>query len=267
MKRIVVVIAAACGGSHPAAGPGPTLVTPDTNPAVTACYQGVSSGAGQRVQTVARRTVDPAHHQIVEDVVRGDAGSVKAFHVVFAVDGAAFTMTETGGAFTGTGTLTGAPWHWTSWTSRSSQRIGGATIDVESRDELTCDGMVAHKEIRKDGQVVATTIDELATIDCAGWDAVRAALAVPVLDDALCDRACRRFATIKFAAAAEAEVNALPAEQRAAAGRKKAEELEAKLAAGAPACIAQCRAANNAAQTACLARAESADQLAACDAK
>ncbi|MBC7975678.1 MAG: hypothetical protein H7138_11930, partial [Myxococcales bacterium] len=47
--------------------------------------------------------------------------------------------------------------------------------------------------------------------------------------------------------------------------RTKAAELSAKLAAGAPACIAQCRFANNATQTACIARAASVDQLTACE--
>lgn len=267
MKRIAVVIAAACS-SAPAPAPGPTLAAPaEASAPVTTCYQGVSSGAGQRVQTVSRRTVDRANRQIVEDVARGDAGDVKAFHVVSKVDGNAFTMAEAGGAFTGSGTLTGPAWQWTSWVSRSAQQLGGASLEVESHDELTATGRIAHKEIRRDGAVVATAIDELTTFDCAGWDAARAALAVPALDDALCDRACRRFATIKFAIGAEAEITKLPEAERDAARRKKADELRGKLDAAAPACITQCRAANNAVQTACLARATSPEQLDACDAK
>lgn len=263
MKRIVVVIAAACGGtSAPVAGP--TLNESPVAP-VTVCYQGVSSGAGQRVQTVARRTVDRANNQIVEDVARGDAGDVRAFHVVMAVTGNAFTLREAAGAFTGSGTLTGPAWQWTSWVSTTTQLAGGSTVEVESREEVTKAGLIAHKDIKKDGKVVASTTDELTAIDCAGWDAARAALAVPVLDDALCERSCRRFATLRFAVAAEPELAKLPPDQREAARAQKAEELRGKLEAGLPSCISQCRAANNVSQTACFARAETIEQLAKCD--
>jgi hypothetical protein len=264
MKRIVVVIAAACGGtSAPVAGP--TLGDGAPVAPVTACYQGVSSGAGQRVQTVARRTVDRANSQIIEDVARGDAGEVRAFHVVMAVTGDAFTLREAGGAFTGSGTLSGPAWQWTSWVSRTTQLAGGSTVEVESREELTRAGLVAHKDIKKDGKVVASTIDELTAIDCAGWDTARAALAVPVLDDALCERSCRRYATLRFVASAEPELAKLPPDQREAAGKQKAEELRGKLEAGLPSCISQCRSANNPTQTACFARAETIQQLAKCD--
>jgi hypothetical protein len=209
--------------------------------------------------------VDPAAHQILEDVVHDDAGAIKAFHVVMDVAGATFTMKEAAGGFTGSGTLTGPAWHWPSWTSTS--RLAAAGLEVESHDELTPTGLVAHKQIRKDGAVVATTVDELTAFDCAGWDAAKAALAVPVLDDALCDRACRQFATLKFWAAAEPAIAALPASAQDEARRQQATALAAKLAAGGPACIAQCRSANNVAQAGCMARATSLDQLAACDAK
>jgi hypothetical protein len=257
-----------CGGGGAPVAPGPTLA-PEVAPviaATTACYQGLSSGAGQHARTLARRSVDPNAREIVEDVVHDDAsGRVKSFHVVMKVDGAGFTMAEASGGFTGTGTLVGEPWKWTSWTSTS--RIANAGIDVESHDELTASGMIAHKQIRKDGALVATTVDELTTFDCAGWDAAKAQLAVPVLDDALCDRACRKFATLKYWVAGEAEIAALPVGARDEARQKKTADLAVKLELGAPACIAQCRSANNAAQTACMAQAASLDQLGACDAK
>jgi hypothetical protein len=273
MKTLVTVLALAgalaCGGGGGApAAPGPTLAPEAPGPAApaVACYQGQSSGAGQRVRTLTRRTVDPANRQIVEDVVHDDAGGrgPRRFHVVMAVDGARFTMTEASGGATGSGALVGEPWRWTSWTSTS--RMGDTGVEVESHDELTPTGRIAHKQIRKAGALVATTIDELTAFDCAGWDAAVAQLAVPVLDDAMCDRACRSYATLKFWAAAEPALAALPASARDEARKQKAAELAAKLDAGATACIAQCRSANNAAQTACLAQATAVDQLARCEA-
>ncbi|MEO7732992.1 MAG: hypothetical protein ABIY55_18665 [Kofleriaceae bacterium] len=273
LTAMAVLIGCGAGGSSPVA-PGPTLA-PEAAPtivATTACYQGTSSGAGQHARTIARRSVDPNAREIVEDVVHDDPSGrgVKSFHVVMKVDGARFTMTEASGGFTGTGTLVGEPWRWTSWTSTSqlaqpgTQGAAQARIEVESHDELTARGMLAHKQIRKDGTGIATTVDELTTFDCAGWDAAKAQLAVPVLDDALCDRACRTFATLKYWAAGEAELAALPVSARDEARRKKTAELAARLDTGAPACIAQCRSANNAAQTACMAQAASLDQLGAC---
>jgi len=274
MKRFVLAMcvgtAACAGASSPPVAPGSAL-EPAAPVATTACYQGLSSGAGQRVRTIVRRVVDPAGRQIVEDVLHDDAGrAARHFHVVMTVDGARFTMTEAGGGFTGTGTLVGEPWRWTSWTSTSKLAAAGQGpgpgpgpgIEVASRDELTATGLVAHKQVTKDGALVATIEDDLAAFDCAGWDAAQAQLAVPVLDDALCDRACRRYATLKLEAAIQAQAG-----QSDAARDEARRALTAKLDAGAPACVAQCRAANNAAQTACLANAATLDQLAACDAK
>ncbi len=254
-----------CGGGNSAPVVPGAMLADATAPASTSCYQGVSRGAGQQVRTLVRRAVDPAARQIVEDVVHDDAGGLKRFHVVLTVEGARFTMTEAGTGVTGTGTLVGEPWRWTSWTSTSRRPGADAGIEIESHDQLTPTGKTARKQIRQAGAVIATIDDELTTLDCAGWDAAAAQLAVPVLDDALCDRACRQFATLKFAAAAEAALAALPAAARDEARRTKAAELAAQLDAGAPACIAQCRAANNATQTACIARATSVDQLTACE--
>lgn len=250
----------ACSSHAPATAP----VAPP--PASTACYAGYSTGMGQRARTIARRTVDPAAHQILEDVSHDDAGAhgAKSFHVVMAVDGDRFTMTERGGAFTGTGTLVGPAWQWTAWTSTS--QIPHTTITVASSDELTATGMRATKQIMQDGKLLGTTTDELQTFDCAEWDKVLAQLAVPVLDDTTCDRACRNFASLKFWASAELEVAVLPpADQPAARARKQA-ELTAKLDAGVGACKQQCLTAGNAAQTACIGAAKTVEDLAACDA-
>jgi len=222
---------------------------------------------GQRVRTVVRRTVDPAAQQIVEDVSHDDASShgVKQFQVVMTVTGDHFTMKEAGGAFTGDGTLMGEPWRWTSWTSRS--QIPNTGIEVESADELTEAGLQATKQIRQGGKVVGTTAEQLKTFDCADWDKATAELAVPALDNAACDRACRNYATLKYWSAADAEIAKLPPVARDDTRKQKSAELASKLEAGVAACVTQCLSAGNARQTACMGDAKSADQLAACNAE
>jgi hypothetical protein len=218
---------------------------------------------GQRARTIARRTLDPAAGQIIEDVVNNDGKAPKGFRVVMIVEGNRFTMAEAGGAFRGTGTLTGEPWRWTSWTSTS--QLPNTTITVESDDELTPAGMKATKQIKRGGALVATTTDELTRFDCAAWDKAKAALDAPVLDDAACDRACRNFATLKFWQRAEATIATLPPADQAAARSQQAATLARELDAGTARCASSCLSANNAAQTACLANATSVEQLGACE--
>src|SRR4051812_40963624 len=106
MKRLVVM-SLLVGCSGPAK---PAAVAPLPLPAAsTVCYAGVSTGMGQRARTIARRVVDPAAGQVVEDVSHDEAGAhgAKSFHVVMKVQGDRFELTETGGAFTGSGTLAG----------------------------------------------------------------------------------------------------------------------------------------------------------------
>ena len=261
MKRLATVVILGCSG--PAKPPpAPPAALPA---ATTVCYAGVSTGMGQRSRTIARRTVDPAAGQIVEDVSHDDAGAhgAKSFHVVMQIQGDRFTMTETGGAFAGTGTLAGEPWRWTSWSSTS--QIPKVGVEVSSDDELTAKGMKATKEIRKDGKVLATTTEELAAFDCADWDKALAALALPVLDTAACERACRNYATLRFWAATDPQLASRPAAEREAARKDKAAELTTKLDAGLASCTSQCMAAGNPVQTACMGTATTTDALAACD--
>ena len=262
-SALLVVGLVACSG--PAARPPTAPARPPA--ASTACYAGVSTGMGQRARTIARRTIDPAARQIVEDVSHDDAGAhgAKRFHVVMTVDGDQFTMTEAGGAFSGTGNLVGEPWRWTAWTSTS--KIPHTAITVEADDEVTETTLRSTKKIVQDGKLLATTTEELVAFDCADWDKVVAALAVPALDAAGCERACRNFATLRYWQRADAELAARPDADRAAARAQKTSELEAKLAAGAAACAKTCLEANNAVQTACIAGATAAEQLDACNAE
>ncbi len=270
MNRTTVWLGAllGCGGISPVApsrAPLPPAEPAQLPAASTACYTGLSVGAGQRVRTVIRRIVDPAAREIREDVGH-DAPPGRApqrFHVIMAVDRDRFTMTEAGDAFTGAGTLVGQPWQWTAWTSMS--RIPAAGIEVESHDQVTPNGLTATKQIRKNGELVATTTDDLTVFDCAGWDSAVAALAIPVLDRATCDRACRNYATLKYWGEADAELATVAPGSREAARAQKAAELGGKLDAGVPACVAQCLSSHNAAQVACLNQATTLEQLGACD--
>jgi len=273
MKRLAVALSFWLGCSGPSIPPSASpSVAPGERAApaapTTACYAGVSSAGDHKVRTIARRTVDPAARQIVEDVSHGETGSygTRRFHVVMNVDGDHFTMKEAGGAFTGTGTLVGEPWQWTSWTSISQVPEAGveAGLEIESRDELTSTGIQATKQIRKDGKVVTTAIEQLTAFDCAEWDAAEAELAAPVLDQALCDHACRNYATVMYWSTADAEIARLPPESRDEARKQKAADLGSKLEAGVPACVTQCLESHNLAQVACMDRATSAPALRAC---
>jgi hypothetical protein len=264
--RLVGLLALLVSCSGPAAPASPAPAVPAAPPATsTVCYAGVTTGLGQRVRTIMRRTVDPTARQIVEDVSHGDAGShrVTQFHVVMDVAVDRFTMKETGGAFTGTGTLTGEPWQWTSWISTS--QLAGAGIEVESDGEITETGIKIADQIRKDGKVVGTTAEQLAPFDCAEWDKATAVLATPVLDRAMCDRACRNYASLKYWSVADGEIARLPTAARDDARQQKSAELATKLETGMTTCVTRCLSADNAAQTACMGDAKSLAQLAACD--
>jgi hypothetical protein len=243
MKRALLLLAACSAPpAHPVELPAATTI----------CYAGVASGMGQKSRTIARRTVDPAAHQIIEDVTHDQAGAhgAKSFHVVMDITGDHFTMTETGGAFTGSGTLTGEPWQWTSWSSVS--QIPNTGIEVTSDDAVSPSEMRSTKQIRQKSELLATTEEVLQPFDCTQWDAEKAALAVPAADEAACDRACRNFATLKFwQANGEQDKN-------------KIAELQRNLDSGLPNCITQCVSANNGAQTACFGAAKSVDELSAC---
>jgi hypothetical protein len=262
MKSLVVaVVLAACSGST-ARSTNPGRPLPDAS---TACYAGMSIGMGQSARTIARRSVNPVAGTITEDVTHdeGGAAGAKTFHVVMQVEGDHFTMTETGNAFRGSGTLAGEPWQWTAWSSTSE--IPNTGISVTSDDELTASGMTAIKQIKRNGKVVATTKDELKTFDCAEWDKAVAALAQPPLASGGCERACKNFAQLKYWERADAEISSLPVADQTGARARKSSELETQLAAGLPTCVATCIESNNSTQTACIAAAASVGDLGACE--
>ena len=258
MKLVWLVIAGCSSGGHG--------VAPVAEPAATTeCYGGQSTGMGQRAMTIVRRTVDPVAKQIVEDVSHDASGphGAASYHVVMAVDGNHFTLTEASGAFTGNGTLIGEPWQWTSWTTIT--QIAKTDVTVESHDEVTSAGRTSTKQIKKAGAVIGNTTDKLESFDCSKWDETKSALTKPIADRASCERACRNFASLKYWQGADAEIAALPAADQAAARTRHEQDFASKIGGGLDTCASSCVSANNAEQTACLGKATTVDELAACD--
>src|SRR5512143_2646741 len=103
MKRIAVALLCGLGCSGSSIPPSAPPLAPVERAApaapTTVCYAGVSSAGDHQARTIARRTVDPAAGQIVEDVGHSETGTygTRRFHVVMDVDGDRFRMKETGG--------------------------------------------------------------------------------------------------------------------------------------------------------------------------
>jgi hypothetical protein len=128
-----------------------------------------------------KRTVDPAQSTITQEMIQqrsfAAADPSRAFTrertMVMKVTGSHFTLTETHGAFTGEGDLTGDPWRWTSWTSKA-QLTNGA--EVTSRDALDASGLQSDTEIRDAHGVRITITIHLRPIDEATFEAARSRL-------------------------------------------------------------------------------------------
>ena len=137
MRAVALLAVVAC--SKPASEPAPV---PLEQPS-TACYTGRIVGSDVPLRTIVRRTLDPATKQIRVDRTREDhEGRVQTSRTLARVDGNRYTVEETKGAFRGSGTLTGAPWKWTAWTSTSEllgEDLQGTRI--VSSEELTSTGL------------------------------------------------------------------------------------------------------------------------------
>lgn len=248
---LLFVVLASCGGDPKHAQPLDDMMEPARGPlpaASTLCYAGISEGMGEQARTVAKRTVDPAAGTITEDVSNDAQGSHGAhtYHVVMTISDGDFTMKETGGAFEGTGTLSGEVWKWTSWESVST--LPNAPIVVTSKDSLEGDLLITNKEIKQGGKLLATTHEELKEFDCAKYDEAVAALAVPPSDGTTCEAACKNYATLKGRAAGKSQA-----------------DIDAAITANVAGCVEQCVGAGNGTQTSCLAAATTVAALDACN--
>jgi hypothetical protein len=167
-RLVLAITVSACSSAHTAtapadsprarcyAGPSQIRLMPDDRP--------VGEGT-----IVARRTTDPAHATITEDVTTTFPGQpVRSFAVTMAVSGSTFQMTERGGAFTGSGVLVGPAWAWTEWTSTS--KLPDGTV-VTATDRTTPTGFAGDKTVASADGVARVKITETVTeIDCADFD-------------------------------------------------------------------------------------------------
>jgi hypothetical protein len=171
MKRFAFVLCSVAACSHHAATK--TTGTPTLPAKQVQCFVGTTERLGpdgnvaksQHARVI--RTLDPAAGTIREQVdVSEDAdftaAKTESFDVGFTVSGQAFTMKEAHDAFSGTGTLVGQPWQWTSWTSLSTM----GPITVESADALNGDELTATKTIKQNGSTVATTRETYRGTSC-----------------------------------------------------------------------------------------------------
>lgn len=171
------------------AAPSPTTVTPPAAapaaepapaPAGAACYFGPSrqtTAEGTErpgAELLVRRTPDREASTIVEETVRYDADPgvpPRSYTVVYTVDGDAFTLEETAGAFTGSGRFTaGEPWAWTAWTA-SYRLPSGISVDAEQRLVRGDDGRTRLRGERSaygpDGGIALSLVEDLAEIEAA----------------------------------------------------------------------------------------------------
>lgn len=129
---------------------------------------------------LARRTLRRADSTIVEQVVTasGPPGSPpREFIVDMTVSGSTLTMKERGGAFTGTGTLTGPAWSWTAWRTESVLADG---MRVVSEDKVTLYGLRAEKTVfDPSGSVRVRIVEELTPISAEEFAKRRAELLGP----------------------------------------------------------------------------------------
>ena len=169
----------ACGSSHTPAAP-----LPPTPPAAT-YYVGTSQAfvGEQQVADSAvavERLVSRGDRTIIERVAQaGDGHRPAAEYVVtMKVKGAAFTMTEAGGAFTGDGQLSGPDWAWTAWQSTSKMPDGGV---VTSSDTVTKTGLHVEKTYQGNGMELRM-VEELQVVPEADYRQRRSEILSHALD-------------------------------------------------------------------------------------
>jgi hypothetical protein len=83
-------------------------------------------------------------------------------------------------------------------------------------------------------------------------------------DPVKCDQGCRNFAKLVYWKNADAEIAALPADQRDAARKDHLGKFQRDLEGGIDTCVSQCQSANDMVTVDCWIAAKSADQALAC---
>ncbi len=83
-------------------------------------------------------------------------------------------------------------------------------------------------------------------------------------DPQKCEAAVRNYASLVYWQGADAEIAAVPPEQRDALRKQKLAEFSANLEKGLQTLVTQCTSANNKDQINCMIEAKTADQAKAC---
>jgi hypothetical protein len=120
-----------------------------------------------------RRTLEPGASRIVEASARFDraaAGRARPYTVILDVDGDTVALRESEGAYSGTGTLHGEPWRWTSWDTTYTL-TSGIRVDAAYELRQAADGgLLLHGEktaYGPDGSLALTLLEELEHIPLA----------------------------------------------------------------------------------------------------
>ncbi len=156
------------------AGCGPGDATRETLPLADApppaaserCFRERFVVRGKPFEMQLRVRVEPAARRIVRLVVEHGGNGDATWLTEMNVAGTTFTSLERGpeGEARGEGTLKGADWEWTGWTSVTRRAEGFAEHDDAS---LTADGLAIASETRAaDGQVAATGKRAYLAVSC-----------------------------------------------------------------------------------------------------
>jgi hypothetical protein len=147
----------------------------DDGPALpprVACYFGelmvAKPGEEQTNQgaLLVKLTIDPAKSRMVEEI--WSFPLYERYDITRTIDGAAFTMRQDDGSFTGSGTLDGEPWIWRGWASTSRSADQSTLVETSTR---FVDGALVTREkvMNKDGQLrveIHHELDEVPLDEC-----------------------------------------------------------------------------------------------------
>src|SRR5262249_19990228 len=123
-----------------------------------------------------RRETKPTESQVVETtlMISSRPGEpIQEYVATSTVNGASLTLKEQKGSFSGTGTLAGPAWAWTSWTTTTT--VGGGSL--RSRFQVTERGLAGDKALlAPNGAIRVTFTEDYAAIDGGTYELLRAKL-------------------------------------------------------------------------------------------
>lgn len=165
---LAATLAAGLAGCGPGESARETLPLADAPPPAASerCFQERFVVRGKPFEMHLRVRVDPAARRIVRLVTERGANGDATWVTEMNVAGSTFTSIERGpeGEARGEGSLKGADWEWTGWTSVTHRAEGFADHDDAS---LTAGGLAIASETRAaDGQVASTGKRAYLAVSC-----------------------------------------------------------------------------------------------------